>query len=67
MTQAVREQMLVNQKEAAEYFGVSVNTFKKWVARFNFPRVKLGRLILYNMVEIERLFNDIAASGGFTE
>ena len=44
---------LVGPKEIAEYLNVSINTIYSWVHIRNIPFFKIGRLVKFDLKEIE--------------
>lgn len=45
-------QRLLNIRELSEYLGVSINTIYCWVNKGFIPRIKLGRLVKFDINEI---------------
>ncbi len=45
---------LLNIKETSLFLGVSVNTLYAWVNQKKIPRIKLGRLVKFDRIELER-------------
>jgi excisionase family DNA binding protein len=49
---------LLNVGEAAEYLGLSVDTLHKWVQMREFPHVKAGRALRFDLVALNRYIDE---------
>ncbi len=47
------EKRILNMNDCAEYLGLSKGTLYVWVCRRKIPYVKVGRLVKFDMREIE--------------
>ena len=43
----------INKEELAQYLGISVNTIRSWVWMRQIPYVKLGKLVKFDLQEME--------------
>ncbi len=49
---------LLNVGEAAHYLGLSVDTLHKWVQTREFPHVKAGRALRFDLVALNRYIDE---------
>ena len=56
---------LLTRKAAAEYLGVRENTLAVWATnkRYALPYVKIGRLVKYRLVDLERFILNNSIGG----
>lgn len=47
------EKRFIGTKELSEYLDVSINTVRHWVFSRQIPHVKMGRLVKFDLREIE--------------
>ena len=52
------ERRFIAKEEFAEYLGVSVETVRAWVWQRRIPYVKVGRLVRFDLKEIEAWLED---------
>jgi excisionase family DNA binding protein len=52
------EQRLIGIKELSIYLGVSINTIRSWVWRKLIPYLKIGRLVKFDIIEINNWLKD---------
>jgi len=52
------EKRLLKIGEVSEYLGVSVNTLRCWCSRRTIPYVKLGRMVRFDIAQLETLIKD---------
>jgi excisionase family DNA binding protein len=48
------EKRFIGTKECAEYLDVSINTIRTWVWQRQIPFVKMGRLVKFDLKELEQ-------------
>jgi excisionase family DNA binding protein len=48
------EKRLLNIRDASVYLGISVNTLRCWCSRKTIPYVKLGRMVRFNISELDQ-------------
>ena len=48
------EKRFIGTKECAEYLDVSINTIRTWVWQRQIPYVKMGRLVKFDLKELEQ-------------
>ncbi len=57
------EKRLLNIKELSEYLGIPVNTLYCWVSSGKIPKVKLGRLVKFDIQDINQWIENNKLSG----
>jgi len=58
------EKRLLNIGEASEYLGIPVNTLRCWCSRRIIPHVKLGRMVRFDIAQLEEWFKEKAVKPG---
>jgi excisionase family DNA binding protein len=48
----------INTEELAEYLGVGINTVRSWTFMKKIPYVKMGRLVRFDLKEIDKWIHD---------
>ncbi len=48
----------INIKELSEYLGIKVNTVYAWVFQKKIPYIKLGKLVKFDLLELENWLKD---------
>ena len=63
------EKRLLDVNEASEYLGIPVNTLRCWCSRKTIPHVKIGRMVRFDVEELNRWIGEraIPASGPSTD
>jgi len=49
------EKRLVSVEDAAKYLGVQKSTIYSWASRRKIPSVKMGRLLLFDQEDLDRM------------
>lgn len=52
------ERRYIGPKEIAEYLGFSIDTIYDWIYRKKIPYYKMGRLVRFDLREIEKWTQD---------
>ncbi|MFH1014747.1 MAG: helix-turn-helix domain-containing protein [Nitrospirota bacterium] len=52
------DKRFIGIKDCAEYLDVSINTLRSWVWMKRIPYVKMGRLVKFDLGEIESWLKD---------
>ena len=47
------EKRFIGIKECASYLGISINTLRSWVFMRKIPYIKMGRLVKFDLQELE--------------
>ena len=48
----------IDIRETADYLGCTVNTLYSWVSQKRVPHVKLGRLVKFDRVDLDKWIDD---------
>lgn len=57
------EPQWLNQKQAAQYMGVCVNTFIDWRTKFNIESRTIGKITRWDKRELDRVWKEIGVAG----
>lgn len=53
-------------QELADFYSVSINTIYFWVSRSEFPKIKVGRHLRFDLDRVKQYFGEQSGSGEYT-
>jgi excisionase family DNA binding protein len=61
--QTARELIVLRPREAARMLGVCERTLREWTREKRVPHKRMGRVVLYSLVELQRWLADCESRG----